>query len=46
MAASVFESSILGKLFDPGDVGRLFSDGAEVRAMMLVQGALARVQGA
>ncbi|MEP1199207.1 lyase family protein [Tateyamaria sp.] len=46
MAASVFASPLLGKLFGTGDVGRLWSDSAEVRAMLLVEGALAKVQGA
>ncbi|MEL7098770.1 MAG: lyase family protein [Pseudomonadota bacterium] len=45
MAASVFGSTIYGKLFDPGEAGRLFSDAAEMRAMLLVEGALAKVQG-
>ena len=45
MAASGFESAILGKLFPTGDVGRLFTDSAEVRAMLLVEGTLAKVQG-
>ncbi|MEO0939190.1 MAG: lyase family protein [Pseudomonadota bacterium] len=46
MAASVFGSAIYGKLFDPGEAGRLFSDAAEMRAMLLVEGALAKAQGA
>ncbi|MEP4247184.1 lyase family protein [Tateyamaria sp.] len=46
MAASVFASSLYGQLFTTGDVGRLWSDSAEVRAMLLVEGALAKVQGA
>ena len=46
MAASVFSSSLYGQLFPTGDVGRLWSDSAEVRAMLLVEGALAKVQGA
>ncbi|MBL3701275.1 adenylosuccinate lyase family protein [Sulfitobacter sp. BDSS02] len=46
MAASVFDSALYGKLFSPGDAARLFSDTAEVRAMLLVEGALAKVQGA
>ena len=45
MAASVFSSAVYGRLFGPGDVGRLWSDSAEVRAMLLVEGALAKVQG-
>lgn len=46
MAGSVFESALLGDLFPSGDVGRLFTDTAEVRAMLLVEGALAKAQGA
>mmetsp|Transcript_27487 Transcript_27487/g.50797 ORF Transcript_27487/g.50797 Transcript_27487/m.50797 type:complete len:442 (-) Transcript_27487:672-1997(-) len=46
MAASVFSSALYGQLFHTGDVGRLWSDSAEVRAMLLVEGALAKVQGA
>ncbi|WP_299599199.1 lyase family protein [uncultured Tateyamaria sp.] len=46
MAASVFSSALYGKLFPTGEVGRLWSDSAEVRAMLLVEGALAKVQGA
>ena len=46
MAASVFSSALYGQLFPTGEVGRLWSDSAEVRAMLLVEGALAKVQGA
>lgn len=46
MAASVFASPLLGKLFGTSDIGRLWSDNADVRAMLLVEGALAKVQGA
>lgn len=46
MAASVFDSALYGQLFDPGETGRLFTDSAAVRAMLLVEGALAKVQGA
>lgn len=46
MAASVFSSALYCQLFPTGDVGRLWSDSAEVRAMLLVEGALAKVQGA
>ena len=45
MAASVFESQLYGDLFPSGDAGRLFTDSAEVRAMLLVEGSLAKVQG-
>ncbi|WP_147111379.1 lyase family protein [Tateyamaria sp. syn59] len=46
MAASVFSSALYAKLFPTGEVGRLWTDSAEVRAMLLVEGALAKVQGA
>ncbi len=46
MAASVFDSLIFNRLFPTGETARLFSDTAEVRAMLLVEGALAKVQGA
>lgn len=45
MAASVFDSPLFARLFETGDAGRLFSDSAAVRAMLLVEGALAKVQG-
>ncbi len=45
MAASVFESQHLAKLFPTGELGRLFTDSAEMRALLLVEGALAKVQG-
>jgi 3-carboxy-cis,cis-muconate cycloisomerase len=46
MAASVFASPLYAQLFPTGAVGRLWTDSAEVRAMLLVEGALAKVQGA
>lgn len=46
MAASVFDSPLYARLFPSGEVGKLFTDTAEVRAMLLVEGALARAQGA
>lgn len=46
MAGSVFDSPMYARLFPAGEVGRLFTDMAEVRAMLLVEGALAKVQGA
>ncbi|MEX0338933.1 MAG: lyase family protein, partial [Arenibacterium sp.] len=46
MTASLFDSALFAPLFDTGAAGRLFSDTAEIRAMMLVEGALARVQAA
>lgn len=45
MAGSVFDSALLARLFPTGDAGRLFSDSAQVRAMLLVEGALAKAQG-
>ncbi len=46
MAASLFESQLYSGAFHTAEVGRLFSDSAEVRAMLLVEGALAKAQGA
>ena len=46
MPAAPADSQIYGSLFGDGDTARLFSDSAEIRAMLLVEGALARVQGA
>jgi 3-carboxy-cis,cis-muconate cycloisomerase len=45
MPASPLDSAIYRDLFGDAEVGRLFSDTAEVRAMLLVEGALAEVQG-
>ncbi|MDP2519088.1 class-II fumarase/aspartase family protein [Shimia thalassica] len=45
MAASVFDSPLFSRLFPTGEAGRLFTDTAEVRAMLLVEGTLAKVQG-
>lgn len=45
MAASVFSSELYCRLFPAGDAGKLFTDSAELRAMLLVEGALAKVQG-
>ena len=45
MAASVFDSPLYTQLFPTGDIGRLFTDSAEIRALLLVEGALARAQG-
>ncbi|MFD1342317.1 lyase family protein [Litorisediminicola beolgyonensis] len=45
MAASIFDSAHLGRLVPTGETGRLFSDSAEIRAMMIVEGTLAQVQG-
>ncbi|MGI3170306.1 lyase family protein [Pseudooceanicola sp. C21-150M6] len=46
MAGSVHDSGIYHRLFPAGDAGKLFTDSAEVRAMLIVEGALARAQGA
>ena len=46
MTATPFDSAHLHRLFPAGEIGKLFSDSAEIRAMMLVEGALAKVQGA
>lgn len=45
MAGSVYDSPLYHKLFPAGAAARLFTDTAEIRAMLLVEGALARVQG-
>lgn len=45
VATSPFDSSIYGVLLHDDVVGELFSDDAVVRAMMRVEGALAKVQG-
>ncbi|MCP9482730.1 lyase family protein [Shimia sp. CNT1-13L.2] len=45
MAGSVFDSPLFSRLFPTGEAGRLFTDTAEVRAMLLVEGTLAKVQG-
>ncbi len=45
MPASPVDSTIYGRLLGDSEVGGLFTDGAETRAMMLVEGALAKVQG-
>ena len=45
MAGSVFDSPLFAALFPTGEVGRLFNDSTAIRAMLLVEGALATVQG-
>ena len=45
MAGSVFDSQILNELFPTGEIGELFTDAAEIRAMMRVEGNLAKIQG-
>ncbi len=46
MTASPFDSAHLTALFPTGETGKLFTDSAEIRSMMIVEGALAKVQGA
>ena len=46
MPATPYDSAIFGDLFGDAELGRLFSDSAEIRAMLLALGALARAQGA
>lgn len=46
MPASPADSAIYSSLLGDAETARLFSDAAEIRAMLLVEGALARVQGA
>ena len=45
MPASLAASAMYGSLFNDPETAALFSDSAEVRAMLLVEGALAKVQG-
>ncbi len=45
MPASLAASGLYGTLFNDPETAALFTDSAEVRAMMLVEGTLARVQG-
>lgn len=45
MTAAPSDSTIYRQLLGDAEVGKLFTDTAEVRAMMLVEGALAKVQG-
>ncbi|EPX85807.1 lyase family protein [Salipiger mucosus] len=45
MTATPFDSAHLHRLFATGEIGKLFTDSAEIRAMMIVEGALARAQG-
>lgn len=45
MTAAPSDSAIYRQLLGDPEIGRLFSDTAEIRAMMLVEGALAKVQG-
>lgn len=45
MPASPLDSVLYGGLFGDSELARLFSDTAEIRAMLLVEGALAGAQG-
>ncbi|HSF92857.1 MAG TPA: hypothetical protein VLA51_11730, partial [Paracoccaceae bacterium] len=45
MSFSPFDSAIYRDLLTDPEVSALFTDSAEVRAMLLFEGALARVQG-
>lgn len=46
MTVSPFDSPLYRDLFTDPEIARLFTDSAEVRAMMLVEGTLAKTQGA
>jgi 3-carboxy-cis,cis-muconate cycloisomerase len=45
MTSSLYDSPLFAGLFATGDARRLFTDSAAVRAMLLVEGALAQAQG-
>jgi 3-carboxy-cis,cis-muconate cycloisomerase len=45
MPASPIDSPMYRDLFFDAEVGKLFTDSAEVRAMLLVEGTMAKVQG-
>ncbi|NDW01591.1 hypothetical protein [Salipiger sp. PrR002] len=45
MSATPFDSTHLHRLFPAGELAKLFSDSAEIRALMIVAGTLAKVQG-
>ena len=45
MAISAFQSSVLGQLLSDSEVAPLFSDEAEIAAMIRVEACIARVQG-
>lgn len=45
MPAAPADSALYARLFGDDETARLFTDSAEVRAMLLVEGALAKVQG-
>lgn len=44
MSATPFDSALMGKLFGDAEIGKLFSDSAAIRAMLLVEGTLAKAQ--
>lgn len=46
MSTTPFDSDLYRDLFHDAETGRLFTDSAEVRAMLIVEGTLAKVQGA
>ncbi len=45
MPATPYDSAIYRDLFGDAEIAKLFTDSAEVRAMLLVEGALAKAQG-
>lgn len=45
MSVSPFDSALMRDLFTDRDVATLFSDSADMRAMLVVEGMLAKVQG-
>ena len=45
MPASAADSALYRRLFGDDETARLFTDTAEIRAMLMVEGALAQVQG-
>ena len=46
MPSSPFDSALYGGLFGDADLAQLFTERAELRAMLIVEGTLAEVQGA
>lgn len=44
MPATPLDSQIYGQLFGDPDIGKLLTDSAEIRAMLIVEGALAKAQ--
>lgn len=45
MAVSLADGQLFHALYGDAELGQLFTDSAEIRAMLLVEGALARAQG-